>query len=73
MLKRKVRIELDQSLSELKINLENNYKDLAHDALKELHEKLEKFHEEGLMKDKDYNKYKKLADEYTIRLRNYHH
>lgn len=73
MLKRAIRVELDQSLNELKINLENNYKDLAHDALKQLHEKLERFHNEGSMKDKDYNKYKKIADEYSIRLRNYHH
>lgn len=73
MLKREIRIELDQSLNDLKINLENNYKDLAHDALRQLHEKLEKFHSEGSIKDKDYNKYKKIADEYSIRLRNYHH
>lgn len=73
MLKRSVRIELDKCLNEMKINLENNYKDLAHDALKELHKKLEEYKENGMIKEKDYNKYKKIADGYTDRLRNYHH
>lgn len=73
MLKRSVRIALDSSLNEMKINLENNYKDLAHDALKELHRKLEEYRKDGLIKDKDYNKYKKIADEYSLRLKDYHH
>ena len=73
MIKRAIRIELDRSLNDMKINLENNYKDLAHDALKELHEKLERFHNEGSLKDKDYEKYKKIADGYSNQLRNYHH
>ena len=59
MLKRAIRIELDQCLMELKINLENNYKDLAHDALKQLHEKLETFYQNGSIKEKDYKKYEK--------------
>lgn len=73
MLKRSVRIELEKSLHDMQINLENNYKDLAHDALRELHEKLEGFHNDGFMKDKDYLKYKKIADDYSMRLQNYHH
>ena len=67
MLKRSVRIALDSSLNEMKMNLENNYKDLAHDALKELHRKLEEYRKDGLIKDKDYNKYKKIADEIQLK------
>lgn len=37
MLKRSVRIELESVINELQVNLENNYKDLAQDALKKLH------------------------------------
>ena len=73
MIKRSIRIELDSSLNEMKINLENNYKDLAHDALKELHRKLEQHHGDGSLKEKDYCRYKKIADECSIRLKDYHH
>ncbi len=73
MIKREIRTELDRCLNEMKINLENNYKDLAHDALKELHSKLESYHDAGSLKDKDYRKYKQIADEYSLRLKDYHH
>lgn len=73
MLKRNIRIELDSLLNELKMNLANNYKDLAHDALKKLHETLELRHNSGELKDKDYSKYKKIADEYSVKMSDYHH
>lgn len=73
MLKRSIRVEIDALMNELKMNLENNYKDLAHDALKKLHETLEQHHADGQLKDKDYNKYKKIADEYSAKMADYHH
>lgn len=73
MMKRNIRIELDALLKELQMNLANNYKDLAHDALKELHEALEKYHDSGELKDRDYRKYKSVADEYSVRMADYHH
>lgn len=73
MLKRNIRIELDSLLNELKMNLANNYKDLAHDALNKLHETLEQRHDSGELKDKDYNKYKRIADDYSARMADYHH
>lgn len=73
MIKRSVRIELDSLLNELKMNLENNYKDLAHDALKKLHNTIEAYHNDGTLKDKDYIKYKRVADEYSSRMADYHH
>lgn len=73
MLKRIIRVEIDALMNELKMNLENNYKDLAHDALKKLHETLERHHADGQLKDKDYNKYKKIADEYSAKMADYHH
>lgn len=73
MLKRSVRIELDSVLNDLKINLENNYKDLAHDALKRLHAMLEDYLSDGTLKEKDYKKYKKIADDYSARMAGYHH
>mgnify|MGYP003209275972 CR=1 FL=1 len=74
MLKRSVRIELESVINELQVNLENNYKDLAQDALKELHATLEENLATGKMKEKDYNKYKKIADDdYSAKMANYHH
>lgn len=73
MLKRSIRIELDGLLNDLRINLENNYKDLAHDALKKLHETLDAYEADGAIKEKDYLKYKKIADDYSKRMANYHH
>lgn len=73
MIKKSIRVELDAILNELKMNLENNYKDLAHDALKKLHATLEDYRENGMLKEKDYNKYKKIADDYSARMTNYHH
>lgn len=73
MLKRSVRIELESVINELQVNLENNYKDLAQDALKKLHATLEENFATGKMKEKDYNKYKKIADDYSAKMANYHH
>lgn len=73
MLKRSVRVELDSILNDLRINLENNYKDLAHDALKKLHGTLEDYLKSGMLKEKDYKKYKKIADDYSNRMADYHH
>ncbi len=71
MLKRSVRMELETIIQELQVNLENNYK--ARDALKKLHATLEENLATGRMKEKDYNKYKKIADDYSNKMANYHH
>ncbi len=73
MIKRKVRLKLEGILNELKMNLANNYKDLAHDALKDLHTNLETLYRDGELKEKDYRKYKKIADEYSSKMSDYHH
>ena len=73
MIKRKIKQDLEGKLNELKINLENNYKDLAHDALKELQNALDSYKESGELKEKDYMKYKQTADHYAMRMANYHH
>lgn len=64
---------LDEKLTELKMNLENNYKDLAHDALKELYTLLEYLHKNRKIKDKTYLKYKAVADGYASDMADYGH
>lgn len=73
MIKRKVKQELEGKLKELKMNLENNYKDLAQDALQEYQKLLEEYRTADAIKEKDYKKYRAIADEYALRMRNYHH
>lgn len=73
MIKRKIKLDLESKLNNLKINLENNYKDLAQDALKELQNALEEYRNSGELKEKDYLKYKQVVDGYALRMLNYHH
>lgn len=72
MLEFKEKKILNYKLQELNNNLENNYKDLAHTALKELEEVLEDMKNNGLS-DRVYNKYRKIVDGYKINMKNYHH
>lgn len=73
MFKKAVKLELENILKELQMNLANNYKDNAHDALKKLRQTLEDDLKNGSLKEKDYNKYKKIADAYSEKMANYHH
>lgn len=73
MLKKSVKIALEAILNDLRMNLENNYKDLAHDALKRLYAVLDQYLKEGVMKEKDYLRYKQVADTYAQSMVNYHH
>ncbi len=73
MIKREIKIELETILNDLQVNLENNYKDLAHAALKKLHIALESHLENGTLKKKEYDRYKKIADDYSVKMADYHH
>ena len=50
--------EIETSLNEIQINLENNYKDLAIKAFKDSTELIERYHNESLIDEKAYSKYK---------------
>ena len=65
--------EIEALFHEVQINLENNYKDLAHKALKELDELVTKLNEEGQLKEKDYTKLRDKVDDYKRRMAGYHH
>lgn len=73
MIKRSVKSELEGLVYDLVLNLENNYKDLAHEALNKLHTTLDDYLQKGLLKEKDYRKYKQIADYYSAKLVDYHH
>ena len=73
MMKRNIKQQLNAKLTEMNMNLANNYKDLAHDALKELDRMVEDFKASGDLKEKDYQKMRRMVDDYKRRLADYHH
>ena len=73
MMKRSVKQQLNAKLNEMNMNLANNYKDLAHDALKELDQMVEDLKQSGDLKEKDYQKMRQMVDGYKAKLSDYHH
>ena len=73
MINRKIKKILDIKFNELTINLENNYKDLAISALKDLKKTVEDLHESGDLNDKYYAKVKSKVDYYSTKMEGYHH
>lgn len=73
MMKRNIKQQLNAKLTEMNMNLASNYKDLAHDALKELDRMVEDFKASGDLKEKDYQKMRRMVDDYKRKLADYHH
>ena len=63
--------EIETSLNEIQINLENNYKDLAIKAFKDSTELIERYHNESLIDEKAYSKYKGQLDVFAKRMEGY--
>lgn len=72
-MKHSVKQQLNAKLNEMNMNLANNYKDLAHDALKELDQMVEDLKQSGDLKEKDYQKMRQMVDGYKVKLSDYHH
>lgn len=73
MLRRKTKLIINAKLNELKMNLENNYKDLAHSALKEYLAVLEQLKDNNMINERDYAKYRKIGADYQRQMADYHH
>ncbi len=73
MLRRKTKLIINAKLNELKMNLENNYKDLAHSALKEYLAVLEQLKDNNMINERDYAKYRKIGTDYQSQMADYHH
>ena len=65
--------ELDMLVFELQQNLENNYKSVAQEYRKKLGERVEALHGEGKLDEKTYAKYRAIFEEYSEKMRDYHH
>ena len=59
---------MNAKLNEMNMNLANNYKDLAHDALKELDQMVEDLKQSGDLKEKDYQKMRQMVDGNKVNL-----
>ncbi len=71
--KSKAKKELDSIIREMKLNLENNYKDSAHRERKKLGTRTEELYSEGKLREKDYKEYRQVYEHYTLLLKDYHH
>jgi len=65
--------ELESIVNELKQYLCNNYKDAAHKCRIELGEKTEAYFSQGKLSEKRYLHYRKIFNDYTVKMQNYHH
>lgn len=65
--------ELAGLFHEMKCNLENNYKDSAHNARRRLGARSEALYADGKISLKVYEKYHRLYEEYTEKLKDYRH
>ncbi len=73
MISGKVKKQINAAVNELEMNLSNNYKDLAHKALKDLDILINQLHDDGSLKEKDFIKMSAKVDEYKRQMAGYHH
>ncbi|MCQ2542227.1 MAG: hypothetical protein MJ112_08025 [Lachnospiraceae bacterium] len=65
--------ELEGIIFKLEANMSNNYKDNAQDNLKELEKKFEELIAEGKLSTKKTDIYKKLIEDYKVRMKDFTH
>lgn len=71
--KKKARQELDNLWRSMEMSCENNYKDMAHDALKEFEELLVQYYQEGIVAQTEYNSRHRKLEEKKEELKGYDH
>lgn len=62
MFKSKIRNQIERQINDLQLYLENNYKDLAIQALKEAIQLVQTAYKEGKLKEKNYAQYSKTLE-----------
>lgn len=71
--KRQAKEKINIQINDLKMYLENNYKDLAIQAHKDAITLVEECYEKGQIRNTSYVKYKKVLGEYTQKMKDYNH
>lgn len=65
--------ELDRIIAELNMNMQNNYKDAAQDALRELEEKFAELTAQDALGEDQKASYASMLDTYKTKLKSYSH
>ena len=66
-------VKIETSINDMKLYLENNYKDLAISSRKEAIRLLEDFYQAEKISHKTYEEYKQILDSYTKEMAHYNH
>lgn len=65
--------ELDRIITEINMNMQNNYKDAAQAALRELEEKLSGLVAQGALSESQKASYTSKLSDYKMKLKSYRH
>ena len=71
--KQKVTQQLDTMITEMKLAMENNYKDIARQTLEELKQKVSELTEEGKLTEREIERYTSIINGYDVRMVGYSH
>lgn len=72
-IKNPVEQQIDTLINDLKLYLENNYKDLAIQSRKDAIALMEESYRSGKLSEKSYARYKAILSEYTENMKGYNH
>lgn len=73
LFKNKIKKQIELQINDLKLYLENNYKDLAIQARKDAIALVEQSYKNKQINEKNYLKYQKQLGEYTEQMKDYNH
>ena len=65
--------QLEVAIARLQMNMSNNYKDAAQDDYRQLVELYRKLEESNVLPDKQKEYYKRVIEEYSVKMENYTH
>ncbi len=71
--KNKYEKKLDEIIEEMQMNMSNNYKDNAQKNLEEFESALQRYSEQGRIKEKSREKYENMLTSFKERLKGYTH
>lgn len=71
--KQRVTQQLDAMITEIKLAMENNYKDIARLTLEELKQKFSELTEEGKLTEREIERYTSIINGYDVRMVGYSH
>ena len=73
LFKSKAEKEIDSIIQRLEMNMSNNYKDNAQDALKDLEATVNAMRGSGILKLKALSRYESILDSYKEKMKGYSH